>query len=47
MHNELQLTNLIQQLKLTGISDSLESRLRQAKDAIILMRNYLCCSKMS
>ena len=33
MHNALQLTNIIQQLKLIGISDSLESRLRQAKDA--------------
>jgi DNA replication protein DnaC len=34
MHNnELQLTSLIQRLKLSGISDSLESRLRQAKDA--------------
>ena len=32
MHNNLQLDNLVQQLKLTGISDSLESRLRQAKD---------------
>lgn len=29
----MQLSNLIQQLKLTGIADSLESRLRQAKDA--------------
>ena len=33
MHNALQLTNIIQQLKLIGISDSLESRLRQAKDS--------------
>ena len=33
MPNSLQLGNLVQQLKLTGISDSLESRLRQAKDA--------------
>ena len=33
MPNSLQLGNLVQQLKLSGISDSLESRLRQAKDA--------------
>lgn len=33
MHNELQLNSLVQKLKLLGISDSLESRLRQAKDA--------------
>ena len=32
MHNNLQLDNLVKELKLTGISDSLESRLRQAKD---------------
>ena len=32
MHNNLQLDNLVQQLKLTGIPDSLESRLRQAKN---------------
>ncbi len=29
----LQLDNLLQQLKLSGISDSLDSRLRQARDA--------------
>ena len=29
----LQLNNLVQQLKLPGIGDSLESRLRQARDA--------------
>jgi DNA replication protein DnaC len=33
MPDSLQLNSLIQQLKLSGISDSLESRLRQAKDA--------------
>jgi len=33
MPNSLQLGNLVQQLKLSGISDSLESRLRQGKDA--------------
>ena len=33
MSNNLQLDNVIQQLKLFGILDSLESRLRQAKDA--------------
>ena len=33
MHSELQLKDLVQRLKLFGISDSLESRLRQAKDA--------------
>lgn len=33
MSNSLQLKNLVQQLKLSGISDSLESRLRQARDA--------------
>ena len=32
MPNSLQLDNLVKELKLTGISDSLESRLRQAKD---------------
>jgi hypothetical protein len=29
----LQLSNLVQQLRLSGISDSLEGRLRQARDA--------------
>jgi hypothetical protein len=32
MHNNLQLDTLVKELKLTGILDSLESRLRQAKD---------------
>jgi len=33
MHLDLQLKSLTQNLKLTGISDSLESRLRQARDS--------------
>ncbi len=33
MHSELQLKDLVQQLRLSGISDTLESRLRQARDA--------------
>jgi DNA replication protein DnaC len=33
MPDSLQLNSLIQQLRLSGISDSLESRLRQAKDS--------------
>lgn len=41
MNNELQLTNLVHQLKLTGISDSLESRLRQARDASIPYEEFL------
>ncbi|HLL43264.1 MAG TPA: IS21-like element helper ATPase IstB [Metabacillus sp.] len=35
MPNSLQLDTLVQQLKLSGISDSLESRLRQARDAVM------------
>ena len=30
---DLQLNNLVEQLKFSGISDSLESRLRQARDS--------------
>ena len=41
MHNILQLDNLVQQLKLTGISDSLESRLRQAKDGALSYEELL------
>ena len=33
MPYNLQLNNVMQQLKLSGIADSLDSRLRQAKDA--------------
>jgi hypothetical protein len=33
MRSELQLTDLVQQLRLSGISATLESRLRQARDA--------------
>ena len=41
MHNNLQLDNLVQQLKLSGISDSLESRLRQAKDGALSYEELL------
>ena len=41
MHNNLQLDNLVQQLKLAGISDSLESRLRQAKDGALSYEELL------
>lgn len=40
MHN-LQLDNLVQQLRLLGISDSLESRLRQARDATMSYEELL------
>ncbi|MFM7978733.1 MAG: ATP-binding protein, partial [Candidatus Fonsibacter sp.] len=40
MHN-LQLDNLVQQLRLSGISDSLESRLRQARDATMSYEELL------
>jgi hypothetical protein len=33
MHNAMQLKDLVQRLKWSGISDTLESRLRQAKDS--------------
>lgn len=33
MHNEMQLKDLVQRLRWSGISDTLESRLRQAKDS--------------
>ncbi len=41
MPNNLQLGNAIQQLKLFGIVDSLDSRLRQAKDAAISYEEFL------
>jgi DNA replication protein DnaC len=37
----LQLDNLVQQLRLLGISDSLESRLRQARDATMSYEELL------
>ena len=37
----LQLSNLVQQLRLSGISDSLEGRLRQARDAAMAYEELL------
>ena len=37
----LQLSNLLQQLRLSGISDSLEGRLRQARDAAMAYEELL------
>ena len=33
MHNEMQLMDLVKSLKLSGILETLESRLKQARDA--------------
>jgi len=41
MPDSLQLNSLIQQLRLSGILDSLESRLRQAKDAELPYEEFL------
>ncbi len=41
MPNQLQLTSLIQRLKLFGMSDSLEGRLRQAKDTTMSYEELL------
>ena len=51
MPDSLQLNSLIQQLRLSGISDSLESRLRQAKDSELpyeeLLSMLLLCASYS
>ena len=41
MPNNLQLNSLVQQLRLSGISSSLESRLRQAKDGVLAYEELL------
>jgi DNA replication protein DnaC len=41
MSNNLQLDNLVQQLKFVGMSDTLDSRLRQAKDATLAYEELL------
>lgn len=41
MPNNLQLDSLVQQLRLSGISSSLESRLRQAKDGVLAYEELL------
>jgi hypothetical protein len=41
MYNGMQLMDLVKTLKLSGISDTLESRLKQARDATISYEELL------
>ncbi|NDB85695.1 MAG: ATP-binding protein, partial [Alphaproteobacteria bacterium] len=41
MHNEMQLMDLVKSLKLSGILETLESRLKQARDATMSYEELL------
>ena len=41
MHNEMQLIDLVKSLKLSGILETLESRLKQARDATMSYEELL------
>ena len=49
MHNEMQLMDLVKSLKLSGILETLESRLKQARDATMsyeeLLTILLLCAR--